>query len=142
MLKIFKVLFITLLLLFLSCNSSAADNKLSGNKKKSLSFHEEEIQFVDETTTLYGTLFLPVSDHKYPAVVILSGSDRSRRGPLRIKIAKYFAAHGVAALVYDSPGTGRSTGNALFQTRKDRVKEALSAICSSAELPRVISPVI
>ena len=29
------------------------------------------------------------------------------------------------ALVYDSPGSGGSTGNAIFQTKDDRVREAV-----------------
>jgi hypothetical protein len=80
-------------------------------------------------TTLAGTLFWPTATADCPAVVILAGSDRSKRGPLRTSIAKHLAAHNVAALVYDSPGTGASTGNAVLQTRREkRAIEALAAV--------------
>lgn len=56
-----------------------------------------------------------------------------------MKIARHFAAHGVAALVYDSPGTGASTGNALLQTRDDRGTEALSAVDHLRGMPGIRS---
>ncbi|MGI9518260.1 MAG: alpha/beta hydrolase [Pirellulaceae bacterium] len=90
---------------------------------------EEEIRFQSGNATIHGTLFWPATAAgDFPAVVILAGSDRSQRGPLRIRLARYLAANQVAALVYDSPGTGTSTGSALLQTRDERVTEALHAV--------------
>lgn len=89
---------------------------------------EEPVRFSHVQHTLEGTLFWPSGDADFPAVVILAGSDRSRRGPLRMRIAKHFAAHDVAALVYDSPGTGASGGASLTQTRQERAVEALAAV--------------
>jgi pimeloyl-ACP methyl ester carboxylesterase len=88
---------------------------------------EEQVRFSSGPHTLSGTLFRPASGTDHPALVVLAGSDRSARGELRMRVARNFAAHGVAALVYDSPGTGTSGGNALVQTAEDRVAEALSA---------------
>ena len=130
------------LLLFSFCRGSAAkEDTLSGTVNE-LEPHEEQIHFVNGQTTLEGTLFWPAARTDCPAVVILAGSDRSRRGPLRIEIAKHFAAHNVAALVYDSPGTGSSNGNALLQSRDDRVMEALSAIAYLRGLPLVRSTAV
>ena len=81
---------------------------------------EEEVRFANGQIQLGGTLFWPASGATRGAVVVLAGSDRSKRGPLRIRIAKNLARHGIAALVYDSPGIGTSTGNALLQSRDDR----------------------
>ena len=89
---------------------------------------QQEVQFKNGRDLLAGTLHRPASKTNATAVVLLAGSDRSRRGGLRNSIAKYFADHGIAALTYDSPGTGGSTGNALLQTNADRVAEALSAV--------------
>lgn len=86
-----------------------------------------EVRFADGDIQLGGTVYRPQSGKACAAVVILGGGDRSARGPLKIGIAKHFAAHGVAALVYDSPGTGASAGNALLQSRDDRAREAVSA---------------
>jgi pimeloyl-ACP methyl ester carboxylesterase len=88
---------------------------------------EEEVKFIDGNVELHGTLFLPASRLMCPAVVILAGSDRSGRGPLRVSLARQFAKNDIVALVYDSPGTGGSGGNARLQTREDRVEEAMSA---------------
>ncbi|MFH1754934.1 MAG: CocE/NonD family hydrolase, partial [Candidatus Latescibacterota bacterium] len=60
--------------------------------------------------------------------------------PLRLKIAQHFAASGVAALVYDSPGTGMSAGNALVQTLADRVMEAMDALDYLSKMPGIRSP--
>jgi len=89
---------------------------------------EEQVHFTSGSASLAGTLFSPAERAGCPAVVVLAGSDRSERGELRTAIARHFAAHGVAAMVYDSPGTGSSSGNALLQSNADRVAEALSAV--------------
>jgi len=89
---------------------------------------QEGFFFRDGIVKLAGTLYRPVLKGDYPGVVILGGSDRSRRGGLKIKIAEYFASQNIAALVYDSPGTGGSSGDAMVQTRSDRVKEVLKAV--------------
>jgi pimeloyl-ACP methyl ester carboxylesterase len=89
---------------------------------------QEDVRFANGQVQLDGSLFWPASKSTRGAVVVLAGSDRSKRGPLRIRIAKIFAKLGIAALVYDSPGTGTSTGNALLQNRDDRATEALSAV--------------
>jgi pimeloyl-ACP methyl ester carboxylesterase len=63
-----------------------------------------------------------------PGVVILGGSERGPRTRLKERLAEHFAGTGVAALIYDSAGTGQSTGNALLQTRDARALEAIAAV--------------
>jgi len=87
-----------------------------------------EVEFLDGATRLAGTLLLPASAGPHAAVVLLGGSDRGARGPGKDHLAKTFAEGGLAALTYDSPGTGRSTGNALIQTRLDRAREGVAAM--------------
>lgn len=98
---------------------------------------EQEIRFTSGSAGLAGTLFRPAERADCPAVVVLAGSDRSERGGLRTSIARHFAAHGVAAMIYDSPGTGSSSGNALLQSNADRVAEALSAVAHLRGLPGI-----
>lgn len=88
---------------------------------------EKEVAFLDGESRLRGTLHMPVSDTGCPAVVVLGGAERGPRVPVKRILAGHFADAGIAALIYDSPGTGQSSGNALFQTKRDRVKEALAA---------------
>lgn len=89
---------------------------------------EEEITFANEQDVLAGTLYSPKEGKRCPAVVLLTGSNRGPRGPLLLRIAKHFAQHGIAVLHYDSAGTGRSTGNTVFQSRDARAREAISAV--------------
>lgn len=100
--------------------------------------HSEEVRFTSGSNELSGTLMHPEgADADCPAVVVLAGSDRSARGKFRVRIAEQFAAHGIAALVYDSPGTGGSTGNARLQTLDDRANEALAAADYLRGLPGI-----
>lgn len=91
-------------------------------------FTNREVEFSDGPALLKGTLFMPDADVGLPGVVLLGGSERGPRTPYKIRTAEHFAAHGVAALTYDSPGTGLSIGNAILQTRADRAREALAAV--------------
>jgi len=100
--------------------------------------HSEEVRFTSGSNELSGTLMRPsAAGAGCPAVVVLAGSDRSARGKLRVRIAEQFAEHGIAALVYDSPGTGASTGNARQQTLDDRANEALAAADYLRGLPGI-----
>lgn len=130
--RVFKLWAVVLAYLFLSpplssCHGSVAEEEAPVADARGR-LREEEIRFSDGATILAGTLVWPAADTDCPAVVILAGSDRSQRGPLRLRLAALFAEQGVAALVYDSPGTGSSTGNALLQSRDDRALEASAAV--------------
>ena len=87
-----------------------------------------ELSFYSGKDLLRGTLFRPAKGSAIGAVVILGGSERSARNPYKKLIAENFAKNGLAALIYDSPGTGQSEGNALIQTKADRVMETIAAM--------------
>ena len=140
-----KLVILTWLLLFSLISSCRGDVGQDGNDRgttKATLGPEEEVRFTSGSTSLAGTLFWPAERIDCPAVVVLAGSDRSRRGELRTAIARHFAAHGVAAMVYDSPGTGSSSGNALLQSSADRVAEALSAVAYVRSLPGIRSTAV
>lgn len=92
------------------------------------SVRKNEVSFTDGSALLQGTMFLPELKANVPGVVILGGAERGPRNPYKEGMAAFFASNGIAALIYDSPGTGRSTGNALLQTKDDRVREAANAL--------------
>ena len=92
------------------------------------SVSEVEVEISHGAARLAGTLYLPSSPGPHGAVAVLGGSDRSARGPAKTRLARSLASGGFAALTYDSPGTGRSTGNALLQSRVDRAREGAAVM--------------
>jgi len=106
----------------------AAESPAQGQQAP-LPASEINVEFQDGATRLAGTVYLPrAPGGPHLAVVVLGGSDRSARGPGKEHLARALADDGVAALIYDSPGTGRSSGNALFQTRVERAREGVAAM--------------
>jgi len=116
------------LLITPSCQDTVSRDAAAPGGSAARGSKEQQVCFTSGSDSLAGTLFWPGERAGCPAVVVLAGSDRSQRGPLRTAIAEYFADHGIAALVYDSPGAGASTGNAILQSSADRVAEARSAV--------------
>ena len=144
---LFRPKLVTLMLLLLfslisSCRGNVGQNGNARGATTATLGPEEEVRFTSGSTSLAGTLFWPAERIDCPAVVVLAGSDRSSRSELRTAIARHFAAHGVAAMVYDSPGTGSSSGNALLQSSADRVAEALSAVAYVRSLPGIRSTAV
>lgn len=73
-------------------------------------YRTEEVRFENGGVTLAGTLFLPSSGNKHPAVVYIAGSGDATRGDGSF-LADRLARSGIAALAYDKRGTGQSTGD-------------------------------
>ena len=66
----------------------------------------EEIEFVSHGVTLSGSIVFPAGDI-HAAVVLVHGSGKQSRDP---RLAERFANAGIAALVYDKRGAGKSGG--------------------------------
>lgn len=84
-----------------------ATNKQSNYGATKLNLREIEIAFDNEGMTLYGRLVLPKGEGKFPAVVIVQGSD-TQSAVDTYEEPYMFASHGIACFVYDKRGTGRS----------------------------------
>lgn len=72
----------------------------------------EEVAFFDGKVRLAGTLMLPGTPRRHPAVILLHGSGSLTRysfGPY----PHFFTSLGFAVLIYDKRGTGASTGAPL-----------------------------
>jgi pimeloyl-ACP methyl ester carboxylesterase len=108
--------------------SPCAAGRLAQGQQDPMPASEIDAEFQDGATHLAGTILLPRTPGPHPAVVVLGGSDRSARGPGKQRLAQVLVDGGIAALLYDSPGTGRSSGNALLQTRVDRAREGVAAM--------------
>jgi pimeloyl-ACP methyl ester carboxylesterase len=88
---------------------------------------ETPVQFRNENVTLSGTLILPPGEGPFPAVVWLHGSgEETRHGSL--PFAYYFAYHGIASLVYDKRGVGKSSADSWRTSFENYAKDALAGV--------------
>ena len=86
---------------------------------------QERVKFSSGDATLAGTLFLPGTPGKHPAVVLFHGSGPQSRDSAR---AEWFAGWGVAALAYDKRGVGESTGDFRTIPFQDLVEDGIAGI--------------
>lgn len=87
-----------------------------------------------DEVTLAGTLTLPQSGDKFPAVVLVSGSGPQNRDeelmghkPFLV-LSDFLTRNGIAVLRYDDRGTGESTGNHSLATSADFANDAAAAV--------------
>lgn len=78
-----------------------------------INLKQEEVKFQNGDVTLAGTLTMPATKGKHPAVVLVHGSGPARRGQLN-QFANFFAAQGCAVLSFDKRSYGASTGKFPF----------------------------
>ncbi|MHC4098836.1 MAG: alpha/beta hydrolase family protein [Planctomycetota bacterium] len=99
-----------------------------------MSYIQEEVAFSNKDVTLAGTLTLPRTSGRHPAVVLLHGSgplnrDQEAFGMKTFRIiADHLTRRGVAVLRYDSRGVGGSSGAPFLFTLEDVAEDALAAI--------------
>ncbi|HUK32045.1 MAG TPA: alpha/beta fold hydrolase [Candidatus Acidoferrum sp.] len=86
---------------------------------------EQSIHFASGNITLAGTLILPAGSQPHSAVVLFHGSGPQARD---LSTARWFAAHGIAALAYDKRGVGESTGDFRAGPFMDVCDDGLAAI--------------
>jgi len=67
----------------------------------------EEVEFISHGAKLSGSIVLPENQHAHAAVVFIHGSGKQERN---LGLARLFAREGIAALVYDKRGAGKSGG--------------------------------
>jgi len=67
----------------------------------------EEVEFASHDATLSGSIVFPANQPIHAAVVFIHGSGKQTRN---IPLAERFAKEGIAALVYDKRGAGKSGG--------------------------------
>lgn len=92
-----------------------------------LSYAREEIIFFNGTVKLAGSLYLPKSSKKIPVIILLHGSGPEPRFA-SAHFADYFAKRGIAVLIYDKRGVGKSTGNWRTGTFEDLAMDAIAGI--------------
>lgn len=92
-----------------------------------LQFRSEEVTFRNGDVTLSGTLVLPEGQGPFPAIVLTQMSSPAPRGAYALQ-AYYFAAHGMAALMYDKRGVGKSSGEFNKATMEQLADDAIAGI--------------
>jgi uncharacterized protein len=111
-----------------------ADEQSSLPKKGAETYEQEEVKFNNDTVTLAGTLTLPRSKGKHPAVVMITGSGPQNRDeeilgfkPFKL-IAEALTGRGIAVLRYDDRGVGGSSRGPADATTEDFATDALCAV--------------
>ena len=88
---------------------------------------EREVTFSNGAVTLAGSLILPRVGRRHPAVVFVHGSGAEGRWASRF-LATTFAENGIAALIFDKRGVGKSSGDWRTATLDDLAGDAAAAI--------------
>lgn len=101
-----------------------------------LRFRERPLSWKNGDAALRGTLILPDRRGPHPAVVITQGSGADDRNKYR-PLAQWFAAQGIAALIYDRRGVGESSGDARHVGFPDLAQDATLAATALARLPEI-----
>ena len=100
---------------------------LKRSEARAKAYRGEEVSFTNGDVTLSGTLLLPNGREKNPAVVLVHGSSPNERTTYR-SWARHFAENGIAALIYDKRGSGKSTGNTRAASMENLADDALAGI--------------
>jgi uncharacterized protein len=90
-------------------------------------FKQEEVSFRNGDVTLSGTLLLPLTKGTHSAVVFLHGAGSEGRYGARF-LAEHFTRYGIAALIYDKRGVGKSTGDWKRSDFSDLAGDAIAGI--------------
>lgn len=91
-----------------------------------IAIEREEVGFQNGEVRLAGTLVTPATAGPHPVIVWIHG----RGGTLRADTAmiKMFAQRGIASLIYDKRGSGKSTGDLAKATMQDLAGDAQAAV--------------
>jgi Esterase FrsA-like len=76
-------------------------------REEPLPYRQEEVSFQNGDVTLSGTLIVPLTRGPHPAIVFTHGGGPDTRDAARF-FADHFARYGIASLIYDKRGVGKS----------------------------------
>jgi len=104
-----------------------ANFTLIKQKNTPLPYNKQEVTFINDTVKLSGSLYMPKSIKKVPAIIFIHGSGPEPRFASTY-FADYFSKRGIAVLIYDKRGVGKSTGNWRVSSFQDLAKDAIAGI--------------
>ena len=104
--------------------------------KKPYPYDEVEVSFMNDQAVVKfaGTLTLPRSEHRAPAVLLVSGSGPQDRNETLmghrpfLVLADHLTRHGIGVLRVDDRGVGGSTGSVFESTMEDFASDALAGV--------------
>ena len=99
-------------------------------------YYSEDIKFFnsEDNVELAGTITLPDTNGKYPAVVLISGSGPQNRDSevfghkIFLVLADYLTRKGIAVLRFDDRGVGESGGNLSTATSMNFALDVLAGV--------------
>lgn len=94
-----------------------------------IEFKEERITFKNGDINLGGTLILPATKGSFPVLIVTPGDYGTNRNQLRLW-AHAYASRGIAALIFDSRGSGESTGAVNSSSFSDLANDVLAGVQS------------
>lgn len=94
------------------------------------------VEFHSDTVRLAGEIVIPAAPGPHPGIVFVHGSGPATRNDYR-EWSRYFAANGIATLVYDKRGAGLSTGNYRRANFEDLAVDAAAAVARLRAHPDV-----
>ena len=97
---------------------------------------EREVTFRNGDVTLAGSLLVAPDSGRRPAVVFIHGSGAEGRWASRF-LATKLAERGVAALIFDKRGVGKSSGDWRTATLEDLAGDAAAAVALLRQDPRI-----
>ena len=100
-------------------------------------YASEDVTFRNGNVVLAGSLYVPSTPGRHPAIVFLQGSGPEIRWGANRFWADYFARRGIAALIYDKRGSGRSSGNWQTSDFNDLAGDAIAGIALLRSRPEI-----
>ena len=95
-----------------TCSPSLANAAKSWHVPASPAVVTEDLRFTNGDAQLFGTVYLPQSGDRLPAVVVLhDASIPNRQAALYRQLSEGLPAMGIAVLIYDRRATGQSSGS-------------------------------
>jgi uncharacterized protein len=92
-------------------------------------YRQEQVRFRNAGVTLAGTLLLPPTGDRHPAIIFHEGSgDWTRDDTWFSRPVDLFLKQGVAVLLYDKRGVGSSTGNWHTSSYTDLADDLLAGV--------------
>jgi len=113
-----------------------ASFKLRREARSAKLYREQDISFASGAISLSGTLILPDGKGPFPAVVITHGATPNERAGYR-SWALHFVRRGIAALIYDKRGAGRSGGETRSASMEDLAMDAVAGLNSLKTLREI-----
>ena len=99
-------------------------------------YSRKEVEFWNDTVKLSGTLYVPETNRKLPAIIFLHGSG-PEPGTAASFYGDYFAKKGIAVLTYDKRGVNKSTGNWRTATFNDLAEDAIAGFKLLETIPQI-----